>query len=185
MISEPSRFVDSLELGRHVLLCYEEPEWARHLEFRIIENGLLEGEHCVYVSIEDSPEFIESQMEDYGIDVKGFKKKKMLHIHKVASPIDAKSDLPTIGDVLSKVPKPYRLVGRTYKLDSQKKVKANLDIEKQGSFAAAKSIMFVCSYDMGDIDLDLLRLWLPSVMKKHHDVIFAPRTGFGIGIPMR
>jgi hypothetical protein len=184
MISEPSRFVDSLQLGRHVLLCYEESEWARQLEFRIIENGLLEGEHCVYVSIEDSPEFIESQMEEYGIDVKGFKKKKMLHLHKVASPIDAKGDLPTIAEILSKVPRPYRLVGRIYKLDSKKNVRANLNVEKQGN-SAAESAMLVCSYNTGDMNLDLLRLWLPNAMNKHHDVIFAPRTGFGIGIPMR
>lgn len=187
MITAPLEFVNSLKLGRHVLLCYEEPEWARTLEFRIIENGLLDSERCVYATIEDSPAFIESQMEEYGIDVKGFKKNGLLHVHKVVSPIDNPKRSKALGveDVIADIQRPFRFVGRLYRLDSKKKVRDNLKTEKHRHDVVDESILFVCSYNIEEMNSELLRQWLPSAIKMHNDVIFAPKTGFGIGISMR
>ena len=49
----PLRFVNSLDTNKHILLLYNDPEYAKRIEFQFIGNGLAKGEHCVYATEED------------------------------------------------------------------------------------------------------------------------------------
>lgn len=72
----PISFVDSLDARKHIALFYDEPEYARLIEFRFLKNGLEKGEQCVYTTEEDSG-YIVLKMLSYGIPLEYFERKKM------------------------------------------------------------------------------------------------------------
>ncbi len=72
----PIKFVDSLDSKKHIALFYEEPEYARMIEFRFIKNGLENGEQCVYATEEDSGSIV-LEMLSYGIPLECFQNKKL------------------------------------------------------------------------------------------------------------
>ena len=72
----PLKFVNSLDVSRHILLFYSDPEYAKKIEFQFIENGLAREEHCIYATAED-PTFVREKMEEYGIRVNDFIKREI------------------------------------------------------------------------------------------------------------
>lgn len=65
------KYIDSLEGKQHILLFYEEPEYAKLIEFGFIRNGLMKGEQCVYATDEDSGDIVVKMLR-YGISLKYF-----------------------------------------------------------------------------------------------------------------
>jgi hypothetical protein len=48
-IDKPLQFINQLETGDHIVLFYEEPEYARMLTFHYLKTGLMNGDRCVYL----------------------------------------------------------------------------------------------------------------------------------------
>lgn len=65
-INKPIQFVDQVKLGDRILLFYEEPEYARMLTFHYIRNGLVNGERCIYLVVENQNDH--HQNDDYYTD---------------------------------------------------------------------------------------------------------------------
>jgi hypothetical protein len=86
--------MDNLEeLPKHIVMFYEEPEYARMVALRFLKNGLERGELCKYdiptddgdfdadyADIDDKG-FVEQEMQDYGIDTTYYKDKGLLHLY--------------------------------------------------------------------------------------------------------
>ena len=45
---EATSFLDTLDIGKHVVFLYEKPAYGLLIEFHCINNGLLKGEQFIY-----------------------------------------------------------------------------------------------------------------------------------------
>jgi len=81
---DPKAFVDSLDSGQHIVQIISDAKKGKNIQFRFVNNGLLKGEHCVYLTHE-SPGAIKKQMISSGIDVEKFTGTNQLDIHNVSN----------------------------------------------------------------------------------------------------
>jgi len=79
---DPKAFVDGLDSGQHILQIMSDTKKGKNIQFRFVNNGLLKGEHCVYLTHEN-PSTIKKQMISAGIDVDKFTGTNQLDIHKI------------------------------------------------------------------------------------------------------
>jgi hypothetical protein len=70
------RYIDSIKERQHVALFYEEPEYARMIEFRFLRDGLNLGENCIYATDEDSGSIVLGML-NFGIPMKYLQTGKM------------------------------------------------------------------------------------------------------------
>ena len=63
--------LDNLKACNLSAIFYEEPEYARMVEYHFIQTGLQKGEYCIYTTHGDDVQFIENKTADLGIDVEG------------------------------------------------------------------------------------------------------------------
>jgi hypothetical protein len=47
------KFIDTLEEKQHIMLLYEDPEYAKIIEFKFIKRGLERGEDCIFATSDD------------------------------------------------------------------------------------------------------------------------------------
>ena len=188
-----------LRKGEHVILAYEDSNYARGIEFGIIQDGLQKGEYCVYSSVFDEPQEIERKMELFGIDVKEYKERNLFRAMKLsASPgVNAneqeREELRKI--VFPDDPKriPFRLVGRLFPIElfSPSQLRDNLRVERgmQNSFTGQEGIA-VCSYYTKNLtslhyEASSLRYeWFLGILKAHDVAVFAPSPGRGAAFHM-
>jgi hypothetical protein len=57
-------FIDQLKIGDRILLLYEEPEYARMLNFHYIRRGLHNGEKCIYLVVENENDHTNDHAKD-------------------------------------------------------------------------------------------------------------------------
>lgn len=183
-LSVPFRYVDSLEQKQHILLLYEDPAYARLIEFRFIKNGLADGETCVYVTGEDSGSII-LKFLNYGIPLQYFQsgKLRVLQMQETCHTGEAmleksKRDVETI---LENLIPPYRIVGRIVpNISTIDGITVQLEIEKQTHSCFEDfhgSVM--CTYDVSQIEKTRRKTWMESLRKTHHTVIHATQFGMG------
>ena len=53
MFETPINFVRKLRGNKHIVMFYEEPEYARAIAFEFIKSGLTNNQPCAYISNED------------------------------------------------------------------------------------------------------------------------------------
>jgi hypothetical protein len=176
------RFINSIHGNRHIMLLYDEPEYARKVEFEFIKNGLDKDEHCIYATEED-PGLIILKMINQGIPVVGSIKKN-LHVYQTTDPFDDASG-PTQGcrnslkRILADAKPPFRIVGRivpdvgyvdgiSLELELEKDTHANFD--KFGG-----SVM--CTYNISEIEKSRRKEWVRTLAESHHNLIYATKQG--------
>ena len=180
----PFRYIDSLEEKKHIALFYDDPEYARLIEFRFIKNGLLKGEQCVYATEEDSGSIV-LKFLSYGIPLGYFvsKKLRVIQIRNSCGDHDellekSKKDLQMIREEL--LP-PFRIVSRivpdvstvdgiSVELKLEKLVHHNFD-----DFCGS----LMCPYDISGIERTKRKQWLEELRLSHHICIYAPKFGEG------
>lgn len=169
-------FIDSIDSKKHMLLAYSEPNFAKKLEYRFINNGLLNGESCIVLT-HYKTKFIEEEMQEYGIDVKKYEENGRLHVYRTADPTMHRESIlegfkEIVKIILSDSKPPYRVVGRIMH-----------DVKTEGGISIAccfenlfHSSMFrnfdgsvLCTYDLSDIqENDRWQQWLTQ-LSNHHD----------------
>jgi len=180
----PFRYIDSLEEKQHIVLFYDDPEYARLIEFRFIKNGLLSGERCIYATEDDSGPII-LKFLNYGIPLEYFlsKKIRMIQIRNACGKHDeivekSKKELQKIREGL--VP-PFRIVSRIVPdVSTADGISAELELEKlvHHSFDDfCGSLM--CPYDISGIEKTKRKQWLEELRLYHHICIYAPKFGQG------
>jgi hypothetical protein len=180
----PFRFIDSLEHRQHILLFYEDPEYARLTEFRFIKNGLQRGERCVYATEEDSG-LIVLKLLSYGIPLYHFQtgRLRVVQIRETCGGREqilrkCKEDIDTILDGL--VP-PYRIVSRIVpNVATLDGISVELELERktQHCFDTFGGSV-ICPYDISKIESQKRSRWLQELREAHHTTIYLPRIGQG------
>ncbi|GIU72538.1 MAG: hypothetical protein KatS3mg003_2017 [Candidatus Nitrosocaldaceae archaeon] len=186
---EPYKYIDAINTKKHITLIYEEPEWAKILEFRFIYNGIRNNEPSIY-AMHDDVEYIEEEMRNFGIDVDNAKENGLLHIYKIPDPRD--SDKPLIeraNDIIQEITyglSNYRVVCRLISnIDSVAAFIANISIEETyHRFFDKLNCKLICPYYISEIPQLIRKEWLVNILKNHHGVIFAPRFGYGIAFDL-
>ncbi len=183
-IPVPFRYVDSVSQKQHILLLYEDPEYARLIEFRFLKNGLDNGENCLYVTDQDSASIV-IKFLSYGIPLQEFQsgRLRVIQMHESCGDREqilyqAKKDLVSIMDSLIG---PYRVVGRIVpNVGTLDGISAQIELEKkthQYFEDLCGSIM--CTYDLSKIEKTKRKVWMEKLRKTHHAIIHAPRFGQG------
>ncbi len=180
----PFMYVDSLEQRQHILLLYEDPTYARMIEFRFIKNGLANGESCVYVTSEDSGHIV-LKFLDYGIPLAYFQsgRIKVIQMHGTCDRGQQMLDKckKDVESILAGLLPPYRIVGRIVPdvstIDGMT-VQMELEKEAHSGFDHFRGSV-MCTYDMSKIEKTKREKWVKSLCENHHAVINA--TTFGEG----
>jgi hypothetical protein len=87
LFEQPLNFVHQVDEGKHIVLFYEELEYAKMISFQFIKNGLVNKKDCSYLS-EEEIEAVKREMSDSGIGVDKFTQNHLLHIYQVPSLTD-------------------------------------------------------------------------------------------------
>ena len=180
LFQQPLNFVHGIEEGKHIVLFYEELEYAKMISFQFIKNGLAHQKDCSYVS-EEEEEAVKREMLDNGIDVKKFMQNNQLHIYQVTN-------------LTNYTPRDYlgqsdRIVLRCiYKVNSEEQIKSNLKWEHDYRFKNLKNsgATVVCVYPVNDIIPTIsdstgpFGKWMHDLLEIYDGVIFARRFWKGV-----
>ena len=180
----PIKFVDSIDVKKHIALFYEESEYARLIEFRFLKNGLAKGEQCIYATEEDSGSIV-LKMLSYGIPLEYFERKKLrvYQIRQRSGSLDdiRKSCKKDIGIMVSSLQTPFRIVSRIVPdVSTITGMAVELELERETHHCfddLGGSIM--CPYDLSKIESSHRKEWISGLRENHHEVIYAPKFGEG------
>lgn len=175
----PIKFLDRMERNNHIVLLYDNEEYADLVISRYLLNGLQKGESCIFFTA-DKPEIIEERLSAEGIDVDSYKQTNSLRIFRIersdANKFDALSTLKHIREEATKGMKPpYRFVGRTIMdTGSKEGMKLGLVVEKTGHehFEEFDNSQ-LCYYNISGIEQSKRNEWISELLKNHHHVIYA------------
>ena len=205
LFEQPLNFVHQIEEGKHIVLFYEELEYAKVISFQFIKNGLVHKKDCRYLSEEDV-EAVKREMFDAGIGVNKYIQDHQLHIYQVPSlsdyhhyPADSqiegkrKASLQPVEMILNDSPtmrEADRIVLRcVYKITTEQQIKSNLQWEYDYRFKNLKHFRktVVCTYPINDIlstisdSTGLYGKWMNNLLEIYDGVIFARRFWKGVG----
>jgi hypothetical protein len=175
----PIKFLDRMERNNHIVLLYDNEEYANLVISRYLLNGLQKGESCIFFTA-DKPEIIEERLSAEGIDVDSYKQTNSLRIFRIersdADKFDALGTLKHIREEATKGMKPpYRFVGRTIMdTGSKEGMKLGLVVEKTGHehFEEFDNSQ-LCYYNISGIEQSKRNEWISELLKNHHHVIYA------------
>lgn len=175
----PIKFLDRMERNNHIVLLYDNEEYADLVISRYLLNGLQKGESCIFFTA-DKPEIIEERLSAEGIDVDSYKQTNSLRIFRIersdADKFDALGRLKHIREEGTKGMKPpYRFVGRTIMdTGSKEGMKLGLVVEKTGHehFEEFDNSQ-LCYYNISGIEQSKRNEWISELLKNHHHVIYA------------
>ena len=174
----PLRFIDKMKGRNHLMLFYDKPEFGQLVQYRFLANGLKRTEHCIVVT-HDDPKLVEDEMSN-DIDVAGFKKKNLLHIHQIENILDSKGGIEKgFEDILRQVTAdakpPYRFVGRVIPdISSKKGIEAELVVEqKLHTYFYNYNGSFLCTYNVAELEPSKRNRWLGKLLENHHSLIYA------------
>ena len=175
----PIKFLDRMERNNHIVLLYDNEEYADLVISRYLLNGLQKGESCIFFTA-DKPEIIEERLSAEGIDVDSYKQTNSLRIFRIersdADKFDALGTLKHIREEATKGMKPpYRFVGRTIMDTGTKEgMKLGLVVEKTGHehFEEFDNSQ-LCYYNISGIEQSMRGEWIRGLLKNHHHIIYA------------
>lgn len=180
---DPIRFVDSLDSQKHVVLVYEDQSFGNMIQFRFINNGLIKGENCIYLTHGD-PKIIKNEMAESGINVKEFVQKNLLHIHQISSPEkDPRGILIGCENIVKQVTAgkkpPYRMVGRIMpNIGIEETMSVQIAIERMAHATFEKlNSTVLCTYDFNEIPANDYKIWLSRLFSHHHAAIVSTHNG--------
>ena len=206
LFEQPLNFVHQIDEGKHIVLFYEELEYAKMISFQFIKNGLVHKKDCSYLSEEDV-EAVTREMADAGIGVNKYVQDHQLHIYQVpiltdyhhdpgGLQVEGKRKVPQqpIDRILndsSIMREADRIVLRcVYKVTSEQQIKSNLQWEYDYRFKNLKHFRktVVCTYPIDDIMSTIsdstgpYGKWMNDLLQIYDGVIFARRFWKGVGL---
>jgi hypothetical protein len=180
----PFRYIDTIEKKQHIALLYDDPEYARLIEFRFIKNGLAIGEQCVYATEEDSGSIV-LKFLNYGIPLQYFitRKLRVIQIQETCGDRDEilKKSKKDLENILYGLIPPFRIVSRIVpNVGTLDGISVEIELEKSthshfDDFCGS----LICPYDISKIEPTKRRQWLEELRVSHHVTIYAPKFGEG------
>jgi hypothetical protein len=198
IFEQPFNFVRKVKHGKHIVLFYEEPEYARMILFEFIKTGLSQRERCIYVSDEDK-EAVQREMSDAGIIVDQFTKNDLLSIHQIpnlAAPQIPQIMLERLAQITvhpwTKEDKPERVVLRCiFKTDTEEQIISNLKWERDYRYRELKGLQgtMICTYSVNNIIPTISESggygkWMNELLEIYDGVIFARKFWKGVAFSL-
>ena len=180
---DPVKFVDSLDEKKHVVLVYDDQSFGKMIQYRFINNGLMKGENCIYLTHGD-PNIIKNEMDESGVDVNNFVQKDLLHILQISSPEkDPKGILVGVENIIKQATAykkpPYRMVGRMMpNIRTAEAMSVQIAIERMAhaTFENLNSTV-LCTYDLNEFPANDYKMWLGRLCSYQHAAIVSTRSG--------
>ena len=176
------KYIDSIEGKKHIVLFYEDREYARLVEFRFIKNGLDRNERCVYATEEDTG-LVVLKMLSYGIPLSYFQNGmvQVLQVREKRGDVGyilekAKSEAERL---LHGLVPPFRIVSKLVPdVDSKSGIQAELEMEqathkKFDNFGGS----LICPYDISKIEPTRRKEWIKRLTGSHHVAIHVAEFG--------
>ncbi len=180
----PLKFVEGLDCRKHLVLLYDDPEYARKIEFQFIKKGLGSREHCIYATEED-PGFIMLAMINNGIAVRDYIQNNLLHVYQITDSTESRDLLSNakknLERILSDSKPPYKVVARIVSdISTAEGMSTELKLEHDfhKSFDGFDGTV-ICPYDITKIENNKNDQVIPSLFKTHHAAIYAPKSRQG------
>jgi len=187
-LMDPMKFVDSLDTRKHVTLVYDDPSFGNMIQFRFINNGLMKGENCIYLTHED-PKIIKKEMDGSGIDVKKFVQKGLLHIRQISSPEkDPKGIMIGYENIIKQATAdkkpPYRIVGRVIpNIEAEVAMSVQIAIERMThSIFENLNSTVLCTYGISKIPTRDHKMLISRLCTYHHAAIVSTRSGIVMAV---
>ncbi len=197
---QPLNFVKKTRYGKHIVLFYEELEYARMILFEFLKSGLAQNERCVYISEEDT-ESVMREMSDAGISTDEFMKKELLFVYKVPNLTEysdiSQATLQKLSEFAlrpwTKDNQPERLVLRCiFKTNTEEQIRSNLEWERDYRFKNLKPIRgtVICTYSVSNIVPTISDAvsdygkWMSELLELYDGVIFARKFWKGVAFAL-
>ncbi|MDH3277171.1 MAG: MEDS domain-containing protein [Nitrosopumilus sp.] len=170
--------LENLKERNHSMLLYDNEEYAKLVKYHYIGIGLKKGEHSIILT-HDDVNSIENEAASCGIDVDNFKRKKLLHIHRIENVTEQQGEIPEFKDLLRQIAvdlkPPFRFIGRVIPdVSTEVGMQLELDIEhKFHSEWENHDCSFLCTYAINDIEESKRSMWLSKLLENHHHLIYA------------
>ena len=190
----PLNFVHHIKEFQHIVLFYEEIEYARVISFQFIRSGLADKKMCSYPS--EDVETVKREMADNGIDVNKFIMNGLLHIYQFPCetnyhPRNTHIKENRLENILSNFTRPGqgdRIVFNHYKINTEEQIKSNLKWEREYRLKELKNrtTSILCTYPVENIIPELSdsrgahAKWMNDLLKMYDGVIFARRFWKGV-----
>jgi hypothetical protein len=200
MFEQPLNFVRKIKQGKHIVLFYEELEYARMILFEFIKSGLSHREQCIYISEEDV-EAVKREMTDSGIETNRFTKSQLLQIHQIPALAEysrsTQIGLQRLAQMImhpwTNEDQPDRLVLRCiYSIKTEQQIKSNLKWEYDYRSKDLKSLRgtMICTYPINNIVSTILDSrgdygkWMNDLIGIYDGVIFARKFWKGVAFEL-
>jgi hypothetical protein len=205
-------FIDSIDttVHRHIVMFYEEPEYAKLVQMRFLDDGLRRGECCIYfVQDEQDRLFTHMEMTGYGIDVDSYARKGLLQLYNKKNIQDLESFKHALGRIKkdtaekffnyhrqsSQMLPPIRGVDLSISHASPdgdsgpQRVAATVELQIERFFHNEALLSFngawMCPYHLDNIDAQMDKKWMEDVLNHHDAVLFLPKLSNGIALDLR
>lgn len=191
--SKPIKFIDELKDSRNISLFFEDPEFAKIIQFRFIKNGLEKNQTGLFIANEaQDVEIIKREMEDFGIDVKSYEKQDLLIFFQVPDPktvtdgvsLGFYQDLLKVYEEKSK--NNFRMTGTwILNVDSTRNTDSIIEIEAH-FYNEFKNFTghVLCSYSVLGLEPEKRGFLIEQITKHHNAVIFAPSIDNGLAFDL-
>ena len=166
----------SFDSKKHLMVAYDDVSMGRKIEFEFIKNGLDKNELSIYLTHGDVKQ-IEKEMLSFGIDVIHYKKKGLLKITNIESPVENSLDFmdsiqTSLQKLLTNPEIPFRIVGRAMPdvgTEFAMAIQAKLEKILHNSIFDKLNGSILCTYDLSQIcaNNEWMR-WLKELQENHH-----------------
>ncbi len=181
----PYTFIDKLKSKKHLLLVYDDPTFAKMIQFRFINNGLTKDEHCIFLT-HGKPKDAEEEMKKFGINVEHFKKRKILHIYPIPNPVEHYHSISEGADDILKLAisdsePPYRVVARlvpNVETEEAMAIQGYFEQKFHNTTFDNFNGSVLCSYDFSEIKSNNnWQQWLNHLYDCHNASIVPDKSG--------
>src|SRR5713226_5837905 len=187
---QPLKFLDETSAHKHFVLIYDEPEYGKMIECKFVENGLKKGINCIYLT-HGNAQSAENQMKQYGIDVKHYKEKNLLHFVDIDIIKESPEGISSAFDnfmqkIMNNFESPYYILGRTIQdISTKTGMEAELEAEHTMHNNFKKyQCSCLCTYHIDEIEKNMRKKWVNHLLDHHHSVIYATEPNKAIGFDL-
>ena len=175
-------FICTLENKKHMLLLYDDQNYAKQIEFEFLKKGLEKEQHCIYATEED-PGYIMLKMMNYGIPIDCYKRKNLLHVFQMPNPFgDDCSGLEgcknNIATILAESKPPFRIVARAVPdVSTHEGMLTELELEHylHSTFDEFGGSV-ICPYDITKIESTSRKKWIAGLLENHHNLLYVSKS---------
>jgi len=180
-------YIKQLSDQNHLMMLYDDKEYAQIVQNQFIIEGLKNNEKCV-VFTHGNSELVKKTMREGGIDVEEYTKDNLLFICPLDTIVNDPLGIVVAFDefykkIMDDSKQPCRFVGRFISdVCTRKGIEQELLLEKtfHDNFNSY-NCSFMCPYGIEDIESDHRNNWIKKLSDHHHKLVYATSPESAVG----